>query len=158
MRRAHGQSIPVKRLDDFRSQDSLELFRIRVFVSNVAEHIPAPSRYFQFFTFHRNISFNLFRRSFTKSISRSEVLMHASRPSGAPREAGQKKRTIVTEGIEIQQTLGTRSEESAPTSAASAALEDRVRDRAQRKSTCRLTSRHVPYLEWPLARQESCIT
>ncbi len=62
---------PVReRLDDFRGQDGLELIRIGVLVSQVAKNIFASPHYFQLFAFHRNISFNLFKRSFTRSISR----------------------------------------------------------------------------------------
>jgi len=34
---AHGQALPVKRLDDFRNEDALELLRVRVLVPEVSE-------------------------------------------------------------------------------------------------------------------------
>ena len=63
VRRAHGQVLPVERLNNFGGQDGLELFGIGVFMPEVAEHISAPPHHFQLFSFHRNISFSLFKRS-----------------------------------------------------------------------------------------------
>jgi hypothetical protein len=70
MRGAHSQVFPIKRLDDFGGQDGLELFGIGVLMPQIAERISASPNHIQFFTIHRNISFNLFKRSFIKSISR----------------------------------------------------------------------------------------
>jgi hypothetical protein len=72
---ADAQALPVERLDDPRGQDGLELIRIRILVSEVAKNISASPHYFQLFAFHRNISFSLCKRSFTRSISRLGVLM-----------------------------------------------------------------------------------
>src|SRR6202030_2825837 len=51
------------RLDDFGSEDRLELLGIRVFVPEIPENIPAPSHHFQLFPFHHKISFSAFKRS-----------------------------------------------------------------------------------------------
>jgi len=56
-------------------QDGLELIGVRVLATQIAENIPAPPRHLEFFLFHRNISFSLFKRSLVGSISRLGVLM-----------------------------------------------------------------------------------
>jgi len=75
VRGAHGQALSVECLNDFGREDRLELLHVRVLVSQIAEHIPASAHYFQLFGFHRNISFNLFKRSLIRSISRFGVLL-----------------------------------------------------------------------------------
>jgi len=59
MSRAHAQAFPIERLDDFGSEDCLELLGIRVLVPEVAENTPAPAHHFRLFAFYRNISFSL---------------------------------------------------------------------------------------------------
>jgi hypothetical protein len=63
VRRAHAQVLPIERLDDFDSEDGLELLNIRVLAPKVAEDVSAPAHHFQLFVLHRNISFSLFRRT-----------------------------------------------------------------------------------------------
>jgi hypothetical protein len=74
MRGAYSQVFPIECLYDFGGQNSLELFSVGVLMPQIAEHIAASPHHSQFFIFHRNISFNLFKRSFIKSISRKGVL------------------------------------------------------------------------------------
>jgi hypothetical protein len=59
---ADGQVFPIQRLDDFGRQDRLELLHIRVLVSKIVENISASTLHFQYFGFHYNVSFNLFKR------------------------------------------------------------------------------------------------
>src|SRR5260370_36468823 len=75
VRRAHRQAFAVERLDDLGSQYGLELLCIRILAPQIAENIPTAARHCQLFAFHRNISFNLFKRSLIRSISRFGVLM-----------------------------------------------------------------------------------
>src|SRR2546422_7948997 len=75
VRGAHGQVLPIERLDDLGGQDRLELLRVRVFAPEVTKHVPAPRRYFPLLASHRSISFRLFRGSLIRSISRLGVLM-----------------------------------------------------------------------------------
>jgi len=70
MRLADTQAIPIKCLDNFRGQDRLELFYIRILFSEIPKHIAATAYHFEFFLFHLNISFNRFRRSRIASSSR----------------------------------------------------------------------------------------
>src|SRR5580704_2933538 len=74
VRGPHGQPLAVHDLDDLGGEDRLELFGVRVLVLEVAEHVAAAAHDFQFFL-HRNISFNLLRRSLIRSISCLGVLM-----------------------------------------------------------------------------------
>ena len=70
MRLPNTQAIPIERLDNFRGQDCLELFYIRILFTEIPEHVPAAAYHFKLFLFHLNISFNRFRRSRIASISR----------------------------------------------------------------------------------------
>jgi hypothetical protein len=75
VRAAHGQVFPVESLDDLGGQDGLELLGVRTLAPQVAKDIAAPPYHLEFFLFHRNISFSLFKRSLIRSISRFGVLM-----------------------------------------------------------------------------------
>jgi len=70
---AHAQAFPVQGLDDFGREYRLELFDVGILISEVAKNITTSAHYFQFFAFHRNISFNLFNRSEIRSIPRCGV-------------------------------------------------------------------------------------
>jgi hypothetical protein len=48
MSRAHAQAFPSERLDDFGSEDRLELLGTRVLVPEVAENIPASLRWLMY--------------------------------------------------------------------------------------------------------------
>jgi hypothetical protein len=54
VRGAHSQAFPIERL---------QLFGIGVLMPQIAEYIAASPHHFQLFAFHRNISFNLLKRS-----------------------------------------------------------------------------------------------
>ncbi len=75
MRSANTKTIAVEHLDDFSRENGLELLGIRILVSEVAENISAPAHHFEFFAFHRNISFSLFKRFLIRSISCFGVLI-----------------------------------------------------------------------------------
>ena len=70
MRLPDTQAIPIERPDNFRGQDRLELFYIRILFTEISEHVAATAYHFKLFLFHLNISFNRFRRSRIESISR----------------------------------------------------------------------------------------
>ena len=44
-------------------KDRLDLLGVRVLVPQIAKNVPAAAHHLEFFLFHRNISFNLFKRS-----------------------------------------------------------------------------------------------
>jgi hypothetical protein len=70
MRLPDTQAIPIEHLDNFRGQDRLELFYIRILFTEIPKHIAATAYHFKLFLLHLNISFNRFRRSRTVSSSR----------------------------------------------------------------------------------------
>jgi hypothetical protein len=63
MRGSDAQALPVERFYDFGGEDRLELFHVCIFMSEVAENVPAAPRCFQPLPFHRNISLNALSRS-----------------------------------------------------------------------------------------------
>jgi hypothetical protein len=56
MRLPDTQAIPIERLDNFRGQNRLELFYIRILFTEIAKYIAATAHHFKLFLFHLNIS------------------------------------------------------------------------------------------------------
>jgi len=72
---SNAQAIPIERLDNLSGQYRLELFDVGVLLPKIAKYISASAYHFQIFAFQPNLSFNLFRRSRTRSTSFFGVLM-----------------------------------------------------------------------------------
>ena len=70
MCRAHGQFVPIRRLDDLGGEQRLQLLNIGVLPAQVAKYIAAAVHQLKLAGFHGSAFFNLFKRSLIKMRAR----------------------------------------------------------------------------------------